>query len=131
MEFPKNLLYTAQHEWLLNENGIATIGITDYAQDQLGDVVFVELPEVGTIFSKGDSFGVIESVKAASDVYMPVSGEVLEINSTLENHPEYINQSPYGDGWIIKLKLTASDELQELMNSEAYAEHVKKESEER
>jgi len=130
MEFPKNLLYTTQHEWVLHESGIAAVGITDYAQNQLGDVVFVELPEVGTTFSKGDSFGVVESVKAASDVYTPVSGEVIEINSELEEHPEYINQSPYGDGWMIKMKISSSDELQDLMISDTYAEHVRKESEE-
>jgi glycine cleavage system H protein len=130
MEFPKNLLYTAQHEWVLHESGIAAVGITDYAQNQLGDVVFVELPEVGTTFSKGDSFGVVESVKAASDVYTPVSGEVIEINSELEEHPEYINQSPYGDGWMIKMKISSSDELQDLMSSDTYSEHVQKESEE-
>ena len=130
MEFPKNLLYTTQHEWVLHESGIAAVGITDYAQNQLGDVVFVELPEVGTTFSKGDSFGVVESVKAASDVYTPVSGEVIEINSELEEHPEYINQSPYGDGWMIKMKISSSDELQDLMSSDTYSEHVQKESEE-
>jgi glycine cleavage system H protein len=131
MEFPENLLYTEQHEWIFKEGGIGKVGITDYAQNQLGDVVFVQMPEIGTHVKKGESFGAVESVKAASDVYTPVSGKVVEINQALEDHPEYLNQSPYGDGWIIKIKLSDESELSGLMNSSAYAEHVQRESEER
>jgi len=129
MEFPEELRYTRAHEWLLKEDGVATIGITGYAEHQLGDVVFVELPEIGTEFAKGDNFGVVESVKAAADVYTPVSGEVVEINDTLEGHPEYINQSPYKDGWIIKVKISDSSEINDLMDSEKYQEFVQKEME--
>ncbi len=129
MDFPDELKYTNQHEWVSVERDKALIGITDYAQQQLGDVVFVELPEIGTEISKGEAFGVVESVKAASDIYAPVSGEVIEINETLEEHPEVLNQSPYEKGWIIKIRIYDISELEELMGSEAYQEFVQKEEE--
>ena len=131
MKFPEKLLYTKQHEWILNEGGSARVGITDYAQNQLGDVVFVQMPQAGTVLSKGESFGAVESVKAAADVYAPAGGEVVEINQVLEDHPEYINQFPYSDGWIIKVKLSDEGELKELMSAAAYSELVQKESEQR
>ncbi len=107
MSVPENLQYTRSHEWVRVEDDMATIGITDHAQDELGDVVFVELPEAGATFEAGDSFGAVESVKAVSDLYAPVSGEVVEVNSALEDAPEKINDDPYGEGWILKLR--ASD----------------------
>ncbi|MDQ3659414.1 MAG: glycine cleavage system protein GcvH [Actinomycetota bacterium] len=107
MSVPENLQYTRSHEWVRVEDDVATIGITDHAQEELGDVVFVELPEAGATFEAGDSFGAVESVKAVSDLYAPVSGEVVEVNSALEDAPEKINDDPYGEGWILKLR--ASD----------------------
>ena len=108
---PQNLLYTDDHEWILKESDQCfSVGITDYAQDSLGDVTFVEVPEVGTEFSKGDVFGVVESVKAASDLFMPVSGEIVEVNEDLNDSPELINDAPYEGGWIIKVKISDSDQ---------------------
>ena len=126
-EVPKNLKFTKDHEWLVDDGGNSfVVGITDHAQDSLGDVTFVELPEVGTIFSRGDVFGVVESVKAASDLYMPVGGEILEINEELGDSPERLNESPYGDGWIIKIKSNASDELSSLLTADQYKEEIGK-----
>ena len=108
---PENLLYTDDHEWILKESEqFFSVGITDYAQDSLGDVTFVEVPEVGTEFSKGDVFGVVESVKAASDLFMPVSGEIVEVNEDLNDSPELINEAPYAGGWIIKVKISDTDQ---------------------
>ena len=108
---PENLLYTDDHEWILKESEQCfSVGITDYAQDSLGDVTFVEVPEVGTELSKGDVFGVVESVKAASDLFMPVSGEIVEVNEDLNDSPELINDAPYEGGWIIKVKISDSDQ---------------------
>lgn len=126
MDFPDELKYTEEHEWVLVEEDIVTIGITDFAQEQLGDVVFVELPEVGDELEAGKSFGVVESVKAVSDVYAPVSGVVVEINEELPDEPEILNNSPYEDGWMIKLKLSDSSELDDLMDVAAYQEFVEK-----
>jgi len=130
MEFPGNLGYTGEHEWLLRSGETATVGITDYAQEQLGDVVFVEMPAVGTRLKRGDTIGVVESVKAASDVYAPVGGEVVETNEALVEHPEYVNLSPYGNGWMVKMKIEDPSGVESLMDSSAYGELVKKESEE-
>lgn len=117
---PANLRYAESHEWVLDhQDGTVTIGITDHAQAALGDVVFVELPEVGATLSKGDEFGVIESVKAASDLYAPVDGEVIEVNDALEDAPETVNESPYEGGWIMKVRLT-SDDLDGLLDADAY-----------
>lgn len=127
MDYPDELKYTEEHEWVLVEDDIVTIGITDFAQEQLGDVVFVELPEVGDALEAGKSFGVVESVKAVSDVYAPVTGEVTEVNSDLPDEPELLNNSPYDDGWMIKLKLEDSSELDDLMDAEAYQQFIEKE----
>ncbi|MCZ6673388.1 MAG: glycine cleavage system protein GcvH [Verrucomicrobia bacterium] len=119
---PTDLKYTKDHEWIkLLDDDTALIGITDFAQTSLGDVTFVELPGEGDTFTKGDSFSVVESVKAASDIYLPVDGEVLEINSPLEDAPELINQDPYGDGWLIKFKVTDASGLDELLSAADYA----------
>lgn len=124
MEFPEELLYTEEHEWVLVEDDIITIGITDFAQDSLGDVVFVELPDVGAEVVAGKAFGVVESVKAVSDVYAPVSGEVVETNEELPDAPEVINTSPYEDGWMIKVRIADRSELDDLMDSDAYLAFV-------
>ncbi|MCD6582781.1 MAG: glycine cleavage system protein GcvH [Desulfuromusa sp.] len=126
MDFPEELKYTDDHEWVLVEGDIVTVGITDFAQDQLGDIVFVELPEVGDTLEVGKTFGVVESVKAVSDVYAPVSGEVVEINEELPDEPEALNNSPYEAGWMVKIKLTDSTVLDGLMDVTAYHEFVEK-----
>ncbi|CAO1663978.1 MULTISPECIES: glycine cleavage system protein GcvH [Salinicola] len=124
-EIPNNLLYTDSHEWVLdNGDGTVTVGITDHAQEALGDVVFVELPEAGRELDAGDEFGVIESVKAASDLYSPLAGEIVEVNEALEDSPETVNDSPYGEGWILKLQLADQGDLESLMSAEAYSELV-------
>ena len=125
MSVPGDLQYTKSHEWVRTEGDTATIGITDHAQDELGDVVFVELPDEGDTFDAGESFGTVESVKAVSDLYTPVGGEVAEVNSTLEDAPEKINEDPYGEGWIVKLRTT--DET-ELLSPEEYEKVVEQES---
>ncbi|MET4000361.1 glycine cleavage system protein GcvH [Marinobacterium sp. MBR-109] len=126
---PNELKYVASHEWIREEGeGVVTIGITEHAQDLLGDVVFVELPDVGDEVSAGDDAGVVESVKAASDVYAPLSGEVVEINEALEDSPELVNSDPYGDGWFFKLKLTDLAELDDLLDADGYAAHCESES---
>jgi len=124
MEFPEELKYTAEHEWVMVEGDLAVVGISDFAQDSLGDVVFVELPDVGTVVTAGKAFGVVESVKAVSDVYAPVSGTVEEINEELPEAPEIINTSPYGDGWMIKIRMTDPGELDGLMDAAAYQDHI-------
>ena len=126
MNVPGELQYTKSHEWVRREEGTATIGITDHAQDELGDVVFVELPEKGTSFSAGDSFGTVESVKAVSDLYAPVGGEVVEVNETLNDSPELINEEPYGGGWMIRLRIS---EDADLLSAEEYEKLVEEESE--
>ena len=120
MEFPADLRYTTADEWVRVADGEATIGITDYAQDQLGDVVYVELPEVGRRLAQGDPFGVIESVKAVSDLFTPVGGEVLARNESLLTSPERVNASPYGDGWMIRVRLSDPAEPAALLSAEAY-----------
>lgn len=124
MDYPEDLKYTEEHEWVLIEDETVTIGITDFAQDALGDVVFVELPEEGTMVETGKSFGVVESVKAVSDIYAPVSGEVVEVNEELPDTPEIVNSSPYEDGWMVKVKLDDPAELDDLLNAEAYKAFV-------
>ena len=129
MEFPEDLKYTKEHEWLLMEGTTAIVGITDYAQDRLGDVVYVELPAVGDKVSKEDAFGVVESVKAVSDIYAPVSGKVLEVNDDLPDNPNMINEDPYGDGWLIKVEMNDPEEVDELMTAEEYKEYIAEEEE--
>lgn len=124
MEYPKGLKYSREHEWVLveaNDSGI--IGISDFAQNELGDVVYVEVPEVGEKISKDDPFGAVESVKAVSDLYAPVSGAVTEVNAALPDTPELINEDPYGEGWIIKVAMSDPDELDDLMTPEEYTEY--------
>ena len=126
MQFPTNLKYSKEHEWVRLEGNKAVVGITDFAQSQLGDVVFVELPTVGAAAVAGKRFSVVESVKAVSDIFAPVNGPVVEINETLNDAPEKVNQDPYGQGWIAVLELTDAAGLTELMDSEAYAAQVAK-----
>ena len=128
MEFPDDLKYTREHEWLLVEDKIATIGITDFAQEQLGDVVFVELPAVGDKVTKDEAMGVIESVKAVSDVYAPVSGKVLEVNDDLPESTEMVNEDPYGDGWIARIKIADEAGLKNLMDYAAYQKQCAEET---
>ncbi len=120
-EAPAELRYASSHEWARDEgDGTVTIGITDHAQDALGDVVYVELPEVGAEVTAGSEVAVVESVKAASDIYAPVSGEVTEINELLQDEPDTVNESPYGDGWFFKVKMTNPDELKDLLDADGY-----------
>ena len=128
MNAPDNLLYSKEHEWILNENDVATLGITDHAQKELGDVVFVDLPEVGATFDANQAFGSVESVKAVSEVYLPVSGEVVETNESLLDAPEKINDSPYEEGWIIRIRLGDPSQLEALMSSQEYSKYVEEES---
>ena len=122
MSVPEELQYTRSHEWVRTEGDTATVGITDYAQDELGDIVFVELPEEGATFGAGDSFGAVESVKAVSDIYAPVGGEVIEVNEALNDSPEKINDDPYGDGWIIKLRVSEEGDLLSASDYEQFLE---------
>ncbi len=123
MKFPEDLKYTKEHEWLKdNGDGTATVGITDFAQSELGDIVFVELNEAGESYDKDDVFGTIEAVKTVSDLFMPVSGEVVELNDSLADEPETVNEDPYGKGWLVKIKYSDSSDLDSLMDAEAYKE---------
>ncbi len=122
---PSELKYATSHEWVRNEgNGVVTVGITEHAQDLLGDMVFVELPEVGDNVSTGDDVAVAESVKAASDIYAPVTGEVIEVNEDLEDSPELVNSDAFGDGWLFKLKIEDESELANLLDAEGYANSI-------
>ncbi len=123
LNIPADLKYTQNDEWLRIEGDTATIGLSDYAQDQLNDIVYVELPDVGASFDQGQAFGVVESVKAASDIFMPVGGTVIEINSALEDEPEIINSDPYGKGWLIKIRLQDAGQAGALMDSAAYEKY--------
>ncbi|MBF0467364.1 MAG: glycine cleavage system protein GcvH [Desulfamplus sp.] len=125
LNLPEDLKYSDDHEWARVDGDIVTIGIDDYAQDQLGEVVFVEVPEVGDTFSKGDQFGTVESVKAVSEIYTPVSGEVVEANEALADAPELINNSPYKDGWIVKIKADDLSELDNLKDKASYFQMLK------
>ena len=120
LNFPDDVRYAKSHEWARSEGNSFKVGISDYAQDQLGDIVFVELPEVGDTLGKGEEFGTVESVKAVSELYMPISGEIVSINSSLEDAPEKVNNAPYGDGWMIEIKAENPSELDELMDNDAY-----------
>ena len=122
MSVPEELQYTRSHEWVRTEGDTATIGITDHAQDELGDIVFVELPEEGATFDAGDSFGTVESVKAVSDLYTPVGGEVVEVNEALGDSPEKINEDPYGEGWIVKIQVSGEADLLSASDYEQFLE---------
>lgn len=124
MNVPKNLRYTSDHEWVKIEGKIATVGITDHAQEELSDVVFVELPSVGLAVGLGDSIAVVESVKAASDMYAPINGEVVEINTEVEGDPSIINSSPYEDGWIFKVRFEEESDLEDLLDAGGYEDLI-------
>ena len=126
-EVRDGLYYSKEHEWVLVDGDVATVGITDYAQSSLGDIVFVELPEIGRRVEKGEAVAVVESVKAASDVYSPLSGEIIEVNGELDSSPEVVNSSPYDDGWFFKVRLADPDELLSLMTNSDYEEFIKDE----
>jgi glycine cleavage system H protein len=123
MNVPTDLKYTKSDEWVRIEGNIATVGLTDYAQTQLSDIVFVELPAVGATFNKGEAFGAVESVKAASDVYLPVGGEVTAVNDDLGNSPELVNSDPYGKAWLVKVKIADAGGLDDLMDAVAYEKY--------
>ena len=123
-DVPAGLQYSEEHEYMKKDGDAYAIGVTDYAQGELGDVVFVELPSVGDSFGKGDSFGTIEAVKAVSDLYMPVGGEVVEINDGLDDDPSQVNDDPYGAGWMIKIRVTDEDEMSGLMDADGYKAHI-------
>jgi len=127
---PSEYKYTKEHEWIGIEGEIATIGITNFAQEQLGDIVSVEVPKIGKHFSAGDSLALIDSMKTTSDLYAPVSGEVMEVNSELESRPELMNEDPYKEGWILRLKIENPKDLENLMSAEQYDAYVAKEGEE-
>ena len=127
MEFPEDLLYTESHEWVRDEGDCVVIGLSDYAQSQLKDIVYVELPEIGSEFKKGESIGVVESVKTAADIFAPISGKVLEINMTLKDHPEFLNTDPFGKGWMVKMLPLDKKELNGLFSSQAYRKSLPEE----
>ncbi|MDP2682263.1 MAG: glycine cleavage system protein GcvH [Deltaproteobacteria bacterium] len=127
MEFPKDLRYTKEHEWVRMEGNVATIGITDHAQDSLGDIVYLELPSDGAAVTKDETFGVVESVKAVSDLYSPISGTVIEINDALVDSPEVINGDPYGDAWMLKVEMNSPAEIKELLTADEYKKYVEEE----
>ena len=127
MKFPEGLLYTENHEWvkvedstLREEGSQVTIGLTDYAQSQLKDIVYVEIPEMGSEFKRGDSIGVVESVKTVADIYSPITGKLVDANFTLKDHPQFVNEDPYGKGWLVKMEIGDREELKELLSSKAY-----------
>jgi glycine cleavage system H protein len=124
MNFPENLKYTKEHEWVSIENGVATVGITDFAQSELGDIVFVEIETEGETMDQQEVFGTIEAVKTVSDLFMPLSGEIIEFNADLEDAPESVNEDPYESGWMIKIKLSDESEADSLMDAAAYKEMI-------
>jgi glycine cleavage system H protein len=123
--YPSENLYSREHEWVRIEDDICVLGITEFAQHELGEVVFVELPEMGQAFDTGDEIGTIESVKAVAEVYTPLAGEIVEINEALVDDPELLNEDPHGDGWLVKMRFSSADDLKSLMNAEQYEEYVK------
>ncbi|PIR17969.1 MAG: glycine cleavage system protein H [Deltaproteobacteria bacterium CG11_big_fil_rev_8_21_14_0_20_49_13] len=127
MEFPDDIKYTREHEWVRIEGELATVGVTDYAQEQMGDVVYVELPNEGELVAKGDAFGVVESVKSVSDVYAPISGKIIEVNDPLKENPEIINAEPHNEGWIAKIELSDRTELDDLLSAKDYEAFVNEE----
>ena len=123
--FPDDIQYAQSHEWAKSNGNLVKVGITDYAQDQLGDIVFVELPDVGETFEKGAEFGTVESVKAVSELYMPIGGEIVSVNTALEDSPEFVNNSPFSDGWMIEVKPDDRAQLDSLMTKDAYIKTLK------
>jgi glycine cleavage system H protein len=123
--YPTNYLYSRDHEWIRVEDDVCVLGITDFAQQELGEVVFVELPEIGSVFDANDELGTIESVKAVAEVYTPVAGEVIEVNEAVSEDPELINEDPHGDGWLLKIRFSSAADLKSMMNAEQYEEFVK------
>jgi glycine cleavage system H protein len=123
--YPSEYIYSREHEWVRVEDDVCVLGITEFAQQELGEVVFVELPEVGQVFNSGDEVGTIESVKAVAEVYTPVAGEVIEINEAVVDDPELINEDPHQEGWLIKVRFSSAADLKDLMNAEKYEEYVK------
>jgi len=128
---PDDLHYAASHEWVRIDGDVGTIGITEHAQRELGEIVYLELPEVGHAYNAEDEFGTVESVKAVSELFIPISGEVVEVNRSAISEPGIVNDDPFGDGWLIKVKVTTDDEVRKLMNAEQYADYVKSEQEEK
>jgi len=128
---PEDLHYTQSHEWVRIDGDVGTIGITDYAQKELGEIVYLELPEVGHVFNANEEFGTVESVKAVSELFTPVSGEIVEINKGAVAEPGIVNDDPFGDGWMIKLKVSTDEEVQKLLSAEQYEEYVKQEEKEK
>lgn len=124
MNHPENLMYTSEHEWVKIENNIATVGITDFAQGELGDIIFLEFPEVDEEFNEGDIFGTIEAVKTVSDLFMPISGKIIEINESLNDDPENVNSNPYESGWMVKIELSANAQTDSLLDSKSYLEMI-------
>lgn len=124
MNFPTNVKYTNEHEWVRIEGDEAYVGITDYAQSQLGDIIFVDIPTEGETLGKGETFGSIEVVKTVSDLFLPIGGEILEVNPALEENPELVNKDPYGEGWIVKIKPTDASEADDLLDAEAYKQLI-------
>jgi glycine cleavage system H protein len=124
MSYPDTYKYTKEHEWVNADGSSGTVGITNHAQEELGDIVFVDLPKIGAVIKKGDTFGSVESVKAVSDIYSPVSGEVIAVNDLLTQHPEKLNEDPHGEAWLIKIKMSAPDEISELMSAADYQQYV-------
>ena len=120
MNFPANLKYTKEHEWISIEGDIATVGVTDFAQSELGDIVFVEIETLGETLNHGDTFGTVEAVKTVSDLYMPVSGEIIEVNEELQSNPEQVNSDPYSKGWMVKIKMSDPSELEALLDVSSY-----------
>ena len=129
MNLPEDVKYSKEHEWVKVSGNIATIGISDYAQDQLGEIVFVELPDEGEEFEKDDAFGVVESVKSVNDVYAPLTGRIVELNDPVVDSPEIVNEDPYGEGWLVKIEIKDPKELGELMTAKQYEAYIKEESE--
>jgi glycine cleavage system H protein len=123
--YPTEYLYSREHEWIRVDGDLAIVGITEFAQEELGEVVFVELPEVGQVFNTGDELGTIESVKAVAEVYTPVAGEVVEVNDAVVDDPELLNDDPHTEGWLVKIRFSSASDLKELMNAEKYEEFVK------
>ena len=122
--YPEDYRYTTEHEWVRVEDDIAVLGVTDFAQKELGEVVFVELPQVGHVYDAGDEIGTIESVKAVAEVFTPIAGEIVEVNEALADDPELVNEDPHVDGWLVKIRYSASSDLDSLMDAEAYGEFV-------